>query len=49
VLPRLDRQSGQGLVEYGLVLVMVTLVILFMVVMMGPTVAGMFSGITGSI
>ena len=43
------RQEGQGLVEYALIIFLVTLVILGIVILFGGSTAGLFSTITGSL
>ena len=46
---RLRREEGQGLVEYGLIIFLVAIVIIAILVLLGPQIGSIFSGITGSI
>jgi pilus assembly protein Flp/PilA len=46
-LPRED--SGQGLVEYALILVLIAVVVLAVLLLLGPAVGNMFSEITCNI
>lgn len=39
------NESGQGLVEYALIMVMVFVVVLIMIVVYGPAVGNMFSNV----
>lgn len=45
----LKREEGQGLVEYGLIIFLVAIVIIAILVLLGPQIGSIFSGITGSI
>ncbi len=45
----LQREEGQGLVEYGLIIFLVAIVIIAILVLLGPQIGSIFSGITGSI
>lgn len=45
-LPRLSRNRGQGMVEYALILVLVAIVVVAVLVIMGNTIAKVFSNIT---
>lgn len=45
----LRREEGQGLVEYGLIIFLVAIVIIAILVLLGPQIGSIFSGITGSI
>jgi pilus assembly protein Flp/PilA len=48
VKPRaLKRQSGQGLVEYALILVMVSIVAILILISMGDQLNHMFSDVVG--
>ena len=38
-------QSGQGMVEYALILIMVSVVAIFVILAMGPELQGMFSNV----
>jgi pilus assembly protein Flp/PilA len=40
------REEGQGLVEYGLILVLVAIVIIAILTILGPQIANVFSRIT---
>lgn len=42
----LNRESGQGLVEYALVLVLVAVVIIAILTLLGPQIGNVFSRIT---
>jgi pilus assembly protein Flp/PilA len=42
----LPREEGQGLVEYGLILVFVAIVIIAILTVLGPQIANVFSRIT---
>lgn len=39
------KEKGQGLVEYALILVLVAVVVIAILVILGPTVANVFSDI----
>jgi pilus assembly protein Flp/PilA len=43
----LVREEGQGLVEYGLILVLVAIVIIAILTILGPQIANVFSRVTG--
>ena len=43
------RQPGQGLTEYGLILVIVSIAAVVLVMSMGPRLASMFSGAGASL
>ena len=43
-----DLQTGQGLVEYALVLVMVALVVIAVLTVLGPQVGNVFCNVTNS-
>ncbi len=45
----LKHERGQGLVEYGLIIFLVAVVIIALLVLLGPQIGSIFSGITGSI
>ena len=48
VKPRaLQRQSGQGLVEYALILIMVSIVAILILISMGDQLKTMFSDVVG--
>ncbi len=42
----LPREEGQGLVEYGLILVFVAIVVIAVLTVLGPQIANVFSRIT---
>ena len=42
-------RSGQGLVEYALVIMLVAMIVIVIVVFLGPAVANMFSNVTANI
>ncbi len=42
----LPREEGQGLVEYGLILVFVAIVVIAILTILGPQIANVFSRIT---
>ncbi len=39
------REEGQGLVEYALILVLVSIVVIAILTLLGPTIGNVFSGI----
>ena len=43
---RLRREKGQGLVEYALILVLVSIVVIAIVALLGPVVGSLFSNVT---
>lgn len=43
------KETGQGLLEYGLILVLVAVVVIAAVTVLGPTIGNMFSKVNGSI
>ena len=45
----LPRETGQGLVEYALLLVMVTMVVLAVLLVLGPAIGNAFSNIINTI
>jgi pilus assembly protein Flp/PilA len=45
----LDREQGQGLVEYALVLVLVAVVVIAILTVLGPQVGNVFSRITSGL
>jgi len=42
----LEHQQGQGLVEYALILVFVSIVVIAIVLLLGPVVGNLFSNVT---
>lgn len=45
----LNREEGQGLVEYALVLVLVAVVIIAILTLLGPQIGNVFSRITSGL
>ena len=45
----LQREDGQGLVEYALVLVLVAVVIIAILTLLGPQIGNVFSRITSGL
>ncbi|MEZ4645192.1 MAG: Flp family type IVb pilin [Chloroflexota bacterium] len=45
----LNREQGQGLVEYALVLVLVAVVIIAILTLLGPQIGNVFSKITSGL
>jgi len=45
----LPREEGQGLVEYGLILVLVAIIVIAILALLGPTIGSLFSNIAGSL
>lgn len=45
----LQREDGQGLVEYALVLVLVAVVVIAILTLLGPQIANVFSRITDAL
>lgn len=43
------RKSGQGLVEYGLIIFLVAVVVIAVLITLGSPIGAVFSGITGAI
>lgn len=43
------RQSGQGLVEYALILVLVAVVVIVILALLGPAIGNVFSSIIRSV
>ena len=46
---RLDRDEGQTLVEYGLILALIALVVIGVVAILGNTISGVFSNVSSAI
>lgn len=42
-------ERGQGLVEYGLIIMLVALVVILLLVFMGPALGNMFSNVVANI
>lgn len=49
MLSMLNREEGQGLVEYGLIIFLVAIVIGAILLLLGPQLVAIFSQVTGSI
>ena len=45
----LNRENGQGLVEYALVLVLVAVVVIAILTLLGPQIGNVFSRVTYSL
>ena len=45
----LPREEGQGLVEYALILVLVAIVVIAILLLMGPVIGNVFSGVVNSL
>ena len=45
----LNREDGQGLVEYALILVLVAIVVIAILLLVGPAVGNVFSTIVNAI
>ncbi len=45
----LPWEEGQGLVEYALILALVTIIVLAILLLLGPTVGNMYSNIVSSL
>ena len=43
------REEGQGLVEYGLIIFLVSIVVIAILILVGPRIGSMFSSITAAI
>jgi len=44
-----EREDGQGMVEYGLVIALVTVVAIAGLIILGPTVAALFTALGTSV
>jgi pilus assembly protein Flp/PilA len=44
-----DQQKGQGMTEYGLVIMLVGIIVVIILWIMGPAVANLFSNVVNSI
>jgi pilus assembly protein Flp/PilA len=40
------KEEGQGLVEYALILMLVAIVVIAILILLGPQIGSMFSGVT---
>jgi pilus assembly protein Flp/PilA len=45
----LNRENGQGLVEYALVLVLVAVVVIAILTLLGPQIGNVFSRVTNGL
>ena len=45
----LNREDGQGLVEYALILVLVAIVVIAILALLGPQIGNVFSRITNAL
>jgi pilus assembly protein Flp/PilA len=45
----MQREKGQGLVEYALILVLVAVVVIAVLLLLGPAVGNVFSNIIGNL
>lgn len=45
----LPREEGQGLVEYGMVIVLAAIVVVAILLLLGPTVGNLFSTVVSAI
>ena len=45
----LTQQDGQGLIEYALILVLVSLTVLLILAVLGPQVGNMYSQVTSAL
>lgn len=45
----LPRETGQGLVEYALILVLVAVVVIAILAILGPQIANIFSQVTNGL
>jgi pilus assembly protein Flp/PilA len=48
-LSRNKKQKGQGLVEYALILVLVAIVVIAALMVLGPIIGNVFSGVNSSL
>jgi pilus assembly protein Flp/PilA len=44
----LPREEGQGLVEYGMIIILVAIVVVLVVALLGPTVGNLFSTVVAA-
>lgn len=44
-----DEESGQGMVEYGLIIALVAIVVIATLAVLGPRIAGMFTRVSDSL
>lgn len=48
LLDRARREKGQGMVEYALILVLVSIVVILILTLLGGTIANVFSDVVSS-
>lgn len=48
LLDRARREEGQGMVEYALILVLVSIVVILILTLLGGTIANVFSDVVSS-
>jgi len=48
-MPFLPREEGQGLTEYGMILILVAIVVVLVLVFLGPAVGNLFSTVVEAI
>ncbi|HEU5201055.1 MAG TPA: Flp family type IVb pilin [Ktedonobacterales bacterium] len=48
-LPMRNKEQGQGLVEYALIIALVAIVVIAILVLMGPQIGDIFSTITNGL
>ena len=44
-MPLIQREEGQGLVEYALILVMVAIIVVVILALLGPAIGHVFSSV----
>lgn len=49
MLYRPNREEGQGLVEYALILVLVAIVVIIILALLGPAIGNVFSNIASAL
>ena len=49
LLARLQREEGQGMVEYALILVLVSIVVILILTLLGGTIVNVFSDIVSGL
>ena len=48
-MPYLVNARGQGMVEYGLILMLVAIIVIVVLALLGPAIGNMFSEVVNSI
>ena len=46
---REEKEEGQGMVEYALILVLVAIVVIAALLILGPTIANVFNTVSGNL